>query len=244
LFSFLLSYFIVSETEGRTERVFHLDIPGYAYDVKRLMIELNNIWNAFLRGQLVVFLLVTTAYMVIYSVLGVQFFYGLALLAGLGRFIPYLGQWVAWGVALLVAFSQGYTLFGLDPGSYVLVVFATGVLTDSLIDNFITPRIFSTALKIHPAAVMVTAIVALNAIGIVGVILAAPVLATGKLVVDYLFNKMLDQNPWAHFVHASPQHFRTSLREGVNAIWSFVKRLSIQIYQWLSQRLHSAFGRR
>ncbi len=244
-FSFLLSYFIVSETGGRTENILRIDIPGYTQDLKRIVRELSMIWNAFLRGQLVVFLIVTTFYMVTFSILGVSFFYGLALLAGAGRFVPYIGQWISWGVSMLVAYSQGYTLFGMEQGTYVLVVFITAIATDGLIDNFISPRIFSNALKIHPAAVMVAAIVGFNMIGVMGIILAAPVLATLKLVMDYLFSKLLDQDPWANIVRASPpQRFRFAVRDRVKAVWSFLKECSVRVYAWFSQRVRSALGRR
>lgn len=240
LFSFLLSYFIVSETGGHTDNILRFTVPGYSYDIQRLMVELSSIWNAFLRGQLVVFLLVSTTYMVIYSILGVQFFYGLALLVGLGRFIPYLGQWVGWGVALLVAYSQGSTIFGMDQGTYALVVFAFGVVVDAMIDNFVTPRIFSSALKIHPAAVMVAAIIGLNTIGIVGVFLAAPALATFKLFFDYVFSKMLGRDPWENFVRASPQRIRFALREAAKKVWRWAKAFATHTSQWIRLRLRPA----
>ncbi len=222
-----------------------LNIPGYTHDVRRIVHELGIIWNAFLRGQLAVFLIVTAAYMVTFSILGVRFFYGLALLAGAGRFVPYIGQWVSWGVSMLVAYSQGYTLFGMEPGIYVVVVFVTAVVTDGLIDNLISPRIFSNALKIHPAAVLVAAIVGYSMIGAMGIILAAPVLATTKLILDYLFSKLLNQDPWDNFVRASPPlNLFAMLRQRGKALWSFLKQTARSFISWLSRTLQSVGGRR
>ena len=50
--------------------------------------------------------------------------------------------------------------------------------------------------RVHPAAVLVSALVAFNLLGVIGVLLAAPVLATVKLILDYLFAKLFDRNPW------------------------------------------------
>jgi hypothetical protein len=54
----------------------------------------------------------------------------------------------------------------------------------------------SDALKVHPAAVLVAALVAANLLGIIGIMLAAPVLASLKLFLNYTVYKMIDQDPW------------------------------------------------
>jgi hypothetical protein len=56
----------------------------------------------------------------------------------------------------------------------------------------------SNALRVHPAAVMVSALVAFNLLGVIGVVLAAPVLATLKLFFKYVLAKLFDQDPWAN----------------------------------------------
>jgi putative heme transporter len=130
--------------------------------------------------------------------LGVHYFFGLALLAGLARFIPYVGPFVAWTSYGLVAFFQGSTIFGLSPVAYVALVVGCAWLTDVVMDNFVVPRLMSNALRVHPAAVMVSALVAFNLLGVIGMVLAAPVLATVKLFLEYLLAKMFDQDPWAN----------------------------------------------
>jgi predicted PurR-regulated permease PerM len=54
-FIMLISYFILSESGGLRENLLKLEIPGYTEDFKRFMRELGRIWNAFLRGQMIVF---------------------------------------------------------------------------------------------------------------------------------------------------------------------------------------------
>jgi predicted PurR-regulated permease PerM len=184
-FILLLSYFIVGESTGLPNRLFNLRIPGYAEDLQRLGGELSRIWNAFLRGQLIIVVLTIVIYFFLLGTLGLKFFFGLALLAGLARFVPYVGPAVAWT-----------TLFGVSPLVYVAIVVGLAWLVDMILDNFLVPRIMSQALRVHPAAVLVSAVIAVNLLGIVGVVLAAPVLATMKLILDYTFNKLFDLNPW------------------------------------------------
>lgn len=195
-FVLLISYFILSETGGSSSRLLSLGIPGYQYDVERIVKELGRIWNAFLRGQLILIALTVVVYTIVLGSFQVRFFFGLAALAGLARFVPYVGPAVAWVVYFLVAFFQGNTIFGLSPFWYAALVVGVGLLMDNSIDSLITPRLMGNALQVHPAAVMVAALTAASLLGIIGVLLAAPVLASLKLVVTYAMRKMFDLDPW------------------------------------------------
>jgi predicted PurR-regulated permease PerM len=195
-FILLVAYFILSESGGFPNRLFNFTIPGHDEDIRRLSIALSRIWNAFLRGQIMIVLLTIVIYNILLGSLQVRFFFGLALLAGLARFVPYVGPFVAWTSYGLVAFFQGRTIFGLSPLGYVALVVGCAWVMDVFLDNFVVPRLMSNALRVHPAAVMVSALVALNLLGVIGVVMAAPVLATLKLFLDYIFAKLFDLDPW------------------------------------------------
>ncbi len=196
LFVLLISYFILAELEGVPGEIFALNIPHYQQDIDRMKIELGRIWNAFLRGQLIIFLLTILIYSILLAVLGVRYFYGLALLAGLARFVPYVGPAITWTAYGLVAYFQGSTFFGLSPLVYALIVVGIALFIDTIMDNFVTVRVLGSALRVHPAMVMVAAIVGATLLGVIGVVLAAPVLATLKLFFGYAFRKLSDQDPW------------------------------------------------
>ena len=196
LFVVLVSYFVLTESGGLRDRIITVEIPGYAQDFERLSRELGRIWNAFLRGQIIIFFLAVTVYTVLLSILGVRYAIGLAFLAGLARFIPYVGPMVNWVVLVLVAYFQTYKLFGLEPLHYAALVLVLALIVDQIFDNFVSPRILSTALRVHPAAVLVAAIVAANLLGILGVVIAAPMLATVALFWQYTMRKLLDLDPW------------------------------------------------
>jgi predicted PurR-regulated permease PerM len=195
-FVILVSYFVLAESGGLRGNIIPLDLPGYTHDIKRLMRELGRIWNAFLRGQIIVFLLAVIIYFIVLSILGVHYAIGLAFVAGLARFVPYVGPAVNWTVLVLISYFQTYKLFGLSPFSYSLLVLITALVIDQIFDYVVSPRILSDSLKVHPAAVLVAAIVAANLFGLLGVVVAAPILATAILLWKYVMRKMLDINPW------------------------------------------------
>lgn len=196
LFVILISYFLLAESRQVTNELIRVELPGYNEDLHRLGIELRKIWNAFLRGQLIISGLVIISYWILETILGMRFALGIAIIAGVGRFIPYLGPLVNWIVMAIVALFQGTNPFGLEPYQYALLVVVTGLVLDQIFDNLVSPRFLGNALGVHPAAVLVGALIASRLIGVIGLVLAAPVVATLKLLADYVLRKMFDQDPF------------------------------------------------
>jgi predicted PurR-regulated permease PerM len=196
LFILVISYFVLADAGKVPNALHYIDIPGYDYDIQRMGRELGRIWNAFLRGQITIVVLVIICYTVLLSILGVRYAFAIAILAGLARFIPYIGPAITWTVLGLVTIFQGGNYFNLQPFYYALLAIATALIVDQTFDNLVAPRIMGRSLGVHPAAVLVVAIIAANLIGLIGLVLAAPVLATGNLIGRYTIQKMFDIDPW------------------------------------------------
>jgi predicted PurR-regulated permease PerM len=195
-FVVVVSYFFLLESGGFRRRIFQVDIPGYAEDMSRLRHKLTHIWNAFLRGQIIIFFSKVIAYTVLMSIMGVHYAIVVALIAGLASFLPYVGPTINWIVLGLVTFFQGGNPFGLAPLTYTIVAIVVALVIDQVFDNLVAPRIMAGRLKVHPAFVLIAAIIAANLIGILGIIIAAPLLATLQLVGRYTLRKLLDHDPW------------------------------------------------
>jgi len=211
VFILLISYFIMSESDGVRAKMIKLTIPKYEDDVRRMGMQLSQIWNAFLRGQLIVFLITVAWYSLLLGVLGIKYFFLLALLAGLARFVPYVGPFVAWTTYGLVALFQ-VNHFNLLPFPYALIVVGCAWISDIVIDNFVSPRVMSNALKIHPAAVLVMVLVSASLFGFIGILLSAPVLASIKLGFTYVIRKLMDLDPWGGIeTYPAPVPFSVTL---------------------------------
>ena len=196
LFILVIAYFLLADAGKVPDAVQFIDIPGYAGDLRRVGRELGRIWNSFLRGQILIVMMVIFTYTIMLSILGVSYAFALAILAGLARFVPYAGPWVSGLITALVTFFQAGNYFHLEPWAYTLMVLILCVLVDQIYDNLVSPRIIGQSLGLHPAAVLVVALISAQLIGLVGLLLAAPVLATLRLVGRYALRKMFDQNPW------------------------------------------------
>jgi predicted PurR-regulated permease PerM len=196
IFVILISYFLLSESGRLPESLVPIQIPGYNADNRRLGLELTSIWNKFLRGQLVISILAALAYVILLTALGMRFTLAIALMAAVGRFVPWIGPAITWFVTALVALLQTNNYFGLQPVTYAAVVLVSCLVLDQIFDNIVVPRLLGKSLGLHPAGVLISAILLARLIGIVGLVLAAPVLATLTLVGRYVTRKMLDLEPW------------------------------------------------
>jgi hypothetical protein len=78
----------------------------------------------------------------------------------------------------------------------MLIVLGIGLVVDQFIDNVFQPKVMGNALSVHPAAIMISALVSAQLFGLLGLILNAPILATAKLAGHYVMQKLMDNDPW------------------------------------------------
>lgn len=170
--------------------------PGYRQDAERIMREFGRTWNAYLRGQVALALVIFFVVWIGLSILGVQNALALGLLAGLLEFIPVIGPIISTVAATTVAFFQPGTIFDLASWQYALVVLGFMILVQQLENNILVPRIVGEALDLNPIVVMIAVLMGGSIAGILGMILAAPVMASLKLVGGYAWRKLFDLPPF------------------------------------------------
>lgn len=170
--------------------------PGYAQDVTRLMHETQKIWDAFLRGQLILAVTVSILNWVGLTVLNVNYAFIIGMLSGFLIFIPYVGPVGVTAVAAAIALFQPSNWFGIPPIPFAITVIVWFTITQQFADYVLTPRIIGEHLELHPAVILIGTIMGASLGGFVGLLLAAPVLATLKLLGRYAWRKLLDLSPF------------------------------------------------
>lgn len=195
-FVLIIAYFILADIGKVPNPQYFINLPGYSYDIQRMSKAIGRIWNSFLRGQLMIVIMVIISYLILLSILGVRYAFAIAIVAGIARFVPYVGPLITYIVMTLVTLFQGGNYFNFQPFFYTALVIVLSIILDQVYDNLVTPRIMGKSLGVHPAAVLVVAIIAANLIGLIGLLLAAPVLATANLIGRYTIHKMFDRDPW------------------------------------------------
>jgi putative heme transporter len=171
-------------------------LPGYREDAERLLPELRGVWSAYLRGQIVLALVIFVLVWVGLTILGVQNALALGILAGLLEFIPTLGPVISAIVTILVAVFQSGNYLGLSPLMYALVILGMMILIQQLENNLLVPRIVGHALNLRPIIVIIGVFMGASLAGILGAVLAAPLIASIKLFGHYAWYKLFDLHPF------------------------------------------------
>ncbi len=196
-FIFIISIYFAAELPYLSSHVGGLaHAPGYRQDAERIMRTFGRIWNAYLRGQVALALVIFFVVWIGLTILQVQNSLALGLLAGMLEFIPVIGPVISAIAAIIVAFFQPETIFNLASWQYILVVMGFMLLVQQLENNILVPRIVGEALDLNPIVVMIAVLMGGSIAGILGMILAAPITASIKLVGTYAWRKMFDLPPF------------------------------------------------
>lgn len=179
--------------------------PGYSEDAARLVPGLSRVWRSYLRGQIILGLVIFVVVWIGLTLLGVQNSLALGLLAGLLEFVPTIGPVVSAAVAILVAFFQPTNYLGLDSWQYALIVLALMIIVQQVENNFLVPRIVGGALDLHPIVVIVSVFMGASLAGVLGAILAAPIVASLKVVGQYTWRKLFDLPPFPEEEEPPPE---------------------------------------
>lgn len=146
----------------------------YQPTVRAVARSLDRAVGGYIRGQLVIAIAVGAMVYAGLAIVGLPFAGVIGLLAGLLNIVPYLGTIVPVVPALVVALAGGWWQV-----AFVLVVF---VVTNQIDNHVLTPLVLSRATRLHPVTVIVAILGGFAAAGLVGAILAVPVVAFAKTV--------------------------------------------------------------
>ncbi len=204
VFILMAAFYMVKDADRITEQIDNLAPPGYRDDVKRLREQITDVWNAFLRGQLLLGLSVGALTATFCFIVGVPYAWALGLLASVMEFLPNIGPVIAAIPAILLALFQGSDYLPLSNLWFAVLVAGMYVVIQQIENNLLVPRIMGRTLKLHPLAVLIAIIVGGNLGGILGILLAAPVLATLRVLGRYTFSRLYDRDPFVEAVKEAP----------------------------------------
>ena len=100
--------------------------------------------------------------------LGLPLAFPLAVLALFAGFIPYVGGFIATGLAFLVAVAVG-------DSTDIIIMFIYTIVFNIVQGNFVTPLVYGKAVSLHPAIVLLAVPIGNALAGIVGMFLVVPV---------------------------------------------------------------------
>jgi predicted PurR-regulated permease PerM len=194
-FIFLASIYI--SLEAHTYRNAFLNVVPAAYrpEMSILLDRIERVWNAFFHGELILMLVVGVMTTIGLAALGLPGALYLGIIAGLLEIIPNFGPFIATVPAVIVALIQGSASLPISNLAFAGVVILFYILVQQVENNLIVPRVLGAAVELPPLIVMAGVLVGASVGGILGALLATPVIVTGREVLHYIYSKMQDQEP-------------------------------------------------
>ncbi len=193
----ILSSFYMSLSAHTYRQGFLNAVPApFRPEIAMLLGRIGAMWNAFFRGQLSLMVLIGVMSWFGLTVLGVPGALSLGIIAGLLEIIPNLGPLLATIPAVIVALLQGSSYLDVSNLFLAGLVIGLYILIQQLENNLIVPRLLGNAVELPPLVVMTGVFVGATTFGILGALLATPVIASGREILIYVYRKMLGQDPF------------------------------------------------
>ncbi|PKQ37094.1 MAG: hypothetical protein CVT59_09245 [Actinobacteria bacterium HGW-Actinobacteria-1] len=180
----VVGFWMLKDFEAIKREVVLLAGPRRKEEASILSAKVSNVLGGYLKGQLVVSASTAVLVAIGLSIMGVPYALVLGLLAGVLNIIPWFGPIIA---EIVTAIAAAF----VNPWLALWAV-AWIAATQQITDMFITPRVMSEQVDLHPLLVIFSLLVGSTLAGFVGLLLAIPVAAIGKGLFVYYFEKLTD----------------------------------------------------
>jgi predicted PurR-regulated permease PerM len=169
-------------------------IPApYRAEISDLGRQIDRVLAAFIRGQLLLILIMSALLYIPLSILNVPYALVIAVTSGILEIIPIIGPWSATAIAITVALFQTDVPFGMSNVGLAALIGAIYFALRQIEDHFIIPNVMGPLVRLHPA-VVIFAILAGGALaGAFGLFVSIPVAAIIRILLRYLYSKLTDE---------------------------------------------------
>lgn len=190
------TYYLLLDWHGLQEWLIRLAPEQETADMRRLLLEIELIWQAYLRGTLALMVIMGLFFIVLGLAIGLPGAVALGLFTGLLSMIPEVGPLVAGTVSVLVAFFQGSNFLPISNFWFALLVAAIYLVVMQIKSLWLRPIVMGRFMHMNSGLVFVAIIGAALLYGILGAIIVLPLLATAGLLGRYIRAKLLNLDPW------------------------------------------------
>lgn len=163
-------------------------IPSrFEKDTSDLGSKLSNTVGAYIRGQLLLMLAIGVAATILYRLIGLEYFFIFGIIVGLTNIIPYFGAIIAMVPVVI------YAVITSDTGPGPIVVVLVNVGLQMVEGNIFQPIIMGRQLEMHAIVIILSILFFGSLFGTIGVIFAAPLAATIRVLFEFYRDKRRDK---------------------------------------------------
>src|SRR5437868_1804560 len=201
LLVFLIATFFLLRDAPRLFQWFRRVLPpSQRNELIPLFAQVNTLLGRYVRGQMFLIGVMSTATFIGLSILQVPFVLLLAIMTGVLEVIPIVGPITAGAIACLVALGHPAP-WGLSQIGYVAVVAIMYTVLRHAEDYFVIPLVIGRLVRLHPSVVIFSLLTGGALYGLLGVLIAVPVAASLRRVLIYVGAKLRDEDPFPQLEH-------------------------------------------
>ena len=150
-------------------------------DVITLTDELNNTLKSYVAGTLLIMLLLFFCQSIGFRIAGLKAPMVFGLFCAVTNVIPYIGPYIGGIPAIIVGFTMSPAIG--------IFSFVSVMICQTLESYFLNPVVMSKTMKLHPVTIMLGLLIFGHFFGILGMILATPIIACGKVIWNFFNQK-------------------------------------------------------
>ena len=196
IFIFVISFYLILDSESVRNWLESLPPPEYRQDYVHLREEITLIWNSFFRGQIVLAAVVATMFTIAGFILGLPFAFAMGIFAGLMEFLPSIGHAIWLFVASILAFFIGSTWLPIPNWVFMLLIIGLHLIFEQFDLNYLIPRIIGRRVQLKPLVVILGIAIGAVLAGMIGILIAAPTIASARVIGRYIYANLLNQDPF------------------------------------------------
>lgn len=189
-------HLFLSQWPAMRDWLINLAPPPYRPEVEELYNRVRRVWMAYLRGQIVLMVIVGVVFTIAWLILGIPGALVLGVIAGLFTLIPDVGPFLAMVLAAGVALLEGSTWIPLSNFWVTGIVLVVYLVLINLKNFFLRPYIMGRSVHMNEALVFIAIIIATILQGILGALLVVPVLASVIVIGGYVQRRVLGLPPF------------------------------------------------
>lgn len=174
IFLLVVTFYLLMERDNLEQRLAQLFI-GREERVKKLIIKIEEKLGGWLRGQLVLSVLIGLLSYIGLTVLNIPYALPLSLIAGVLEVIPVMGPIISAIPAVIIAVTIS-PLLGLGVAAMYFVI-------QQLENHLIVPQVMQRAVGLNPLVVILAIAIGSKLIGFAGALLAVPLAVVGQIIV-------------------------------------------------------------
>ena len=179
--SLVLGFYILFDFDKVSKGFIELFPKRKRADVEYIISQLNETLFGFINGTLWLSLLLFIVSVVGFSIIGLKAPVLIAFVCVITNLIPYIGPYMGAAVAGAIGFTQG-PIIGILTLAFILVV--------QIIDGeILNPIVMSKKMNLSPITIIISLLIFEYLFGIVGMVIATPVVAIGKIIYVFLDEK-------------------------------------------------------